>query len=418
MARRKLLLVTYHFPPSAASGAFRMLGFARHLPKFGWDPVVVAPPLVPFEPIDEELARRVPPEVAVYRVPFPSGRVMRLARRLLPHGLWMPGALAACARAVREHQPAALLTSSPPYPVHLLGGLLKLRYRLPWVIDFRDPWVATMPGFASHSLNGRWEALAERWVMNAADAVVSNAPRACAALQEAFPAHADKILTVTNGYDPEVFPPQSDPIGDGPLTVLHAGEVYGRRDPRPLLDALRGLRGRPASDRPVQVRFVGQIYSCDVPAEASRRGLDAAVMVEPQVGYAEALARMSGAGILLLLDSAGRKIGVPAKLYEYLGAGRPILALAEPDGDTAWALRTSGAVYRIAPPGDPARIEQALRELVPLAAAGRSAAPARDGPAPFTRERLARELAGILDAALSSAPAVRRAGACRLAAGY
>src|SRR5437870_4111524 len=110
---RKLLLLTYHFPPTAASGTFRILGFARHLPSYGWQPVVVAPPQLPWEPIDEELVRHVPPEVIVNPVPYPAHGLTKPLRRFARHALWLPKALAAARRAVEEHRPEAVLTSSP-----------------------------------------------------------------------------------------------------------------------------------------------------------------------------------------------------------------------------------------------------------------------------------------------------------------
>ncbi|MCI0457522.1 MAG: glycosyltransferase, partial [Gemmataceae bacterium] len=243
MSRRKLLLVTYHFPPSAASGTFRMLGFARHLPHFGWDPVVVAPPHGLWDPQDEALTWQVPPETAIYRVPFPSGLATRVARRFLPNALWLPRALAACARAVREHRPEAVLTSSPPPCVHVLGRLVKLRHRIPWVADFRDPWIATTSRAGGRTFWDHLEARAERTVMRTADAILANAPQACSALQAAFPASAERMVTLTNGFDPEIFPsPSEQDVSDRPLTLLHAGEVYAGRDPRPLLEALAALR--------------------------------------------------------------------------------------------------------------------------------------------------------------------------------
>src|SRR5438105_4437845 len=128
MASRKVLILTYHFPPQAASGTFRLLGFARHLPRFGWNPVVVAPPTIPWEPMDEGLLREVPPEVEVCYIPYPRGWSVKLARRFVPNGIWMPGALATCVRAIHRHRPAALLTSGPPHCVHLLGLCLRRRF--------------------------------------------------------------------------------------------------------------------------------------------------------------------------------------------------------------------------------------------------------------------------------------------------
>src|SRR5258708_14875840 len=135
-------MATYHFPPSPASGSFRLLGFARHLPKHDWRMAVVAPPTMPWEPVDEGLSNQLPPETAVYPVPYRRGG---LVQRIAPFSVWLPRALSACRRAIAEQQPEALLTSGPPHQVHLLGLALKRRYGLPWIADFRDPWITAAP---------------------------------------------------------------------------------------------------------------------------------------------------------------------------------------------------------------------------------------------------------------------------------
>src|SRR5207248_10725875 len=111
MADRKLLILTYHFPPSAASGTFRMIGFVRHLRRFGWQTIVVAPPRLPDEPTDEGLLGRVPPETAVYRIPYPDHWLSKPIRKFFPFGVWLPMAAAGCYRAIRDHRPDAVLTS-------------------------------------------------------------------------------------------------------------------------------------------------------------------------------------------------------------------------------------------------------------------------------------------------------------------
>src|SRR5438067_12766182 len=108
MKPRTLLLVTYHFPPSAASGSFRLLGFARHLLAHGWRTVVVAPPRMPFEPVDDRLTQKVPSETIIYPVPYP--KCNRLTRRLAPFAVWIPAALDACASAIAAERPDAVLT--------------------------------------------------------------------------------------------------------------------------------------------------------------------------------------------------------------------------------------------------------------------------------------------------------------------
>jgi glycosyltransferase involved in cell wall biosynthesis len=236
--------------------------------------------------------------------------------------------------------------------------------------------------------------------MRHADAIVANAPRACALFQSAYPAHAGKIMYLTNGYDPESFPPR--PPAHRPASpvvrILHAGELYVGRDPRPLLDAIAGI---PAGTvPPFRVEFLGRalyVKGADLPADARQRGVESFVLCRGQVAYQETLAEMCQADILLLMDSPGRKIGVPAKLYEYLGAGRPILATAEPDGDVAAILRESGVACRIVPCADPARIREGIVELVRGVSSGELGAAAPEQRLRFSRQALAGQLAATLD---------------------
>ncbi len=139
---KTVLFVTYHFPPSAASGSFRLLGFAQNLPNFGWQPVVVAPPTIPWEPVDAGLAERIPAGTQVCTVPYPRSLISKPFRRLAPYAVWLGPALRMLRVAIRKYRPEAVFTSGPPHCVHLLGLWCKWRYRLPWVADFRDPWVA------------------------------------------------------------------------------------------------------------------------------------------------------------------------------------------------------------------------------------------------------------------------------------
>ena len=449
MPMRKVLLLTYHFPPSGAVAVYRMLGLVRYLPRFGWQPIVVAPPRVPWEPEDTSLLAQIPPETPIERVPFPEGFFGRIARYLAPEAHWLLPARAACNRMIPLHRPDAILTSSPPEAVHLLGRWLSRRYRLPWAACFRDPWVTnnqldySRPRLALE----RW---LERGVLERATRLIANTPLNQAGWAETYPHHAHKMLTIPNGFDPERFsalplgegaPNLSPlPLGEGPgvrvqaspavsitsralgpspliplpegegdqtsplgernrtLTILHAGEFYSGRDPRPFFDALQ------AESLPVRVELLGRQTEAlfDFPSELRQRGLDATVQLVGQVPYGEAIQRMLRADILLLVHSPGFRFSVPAKLYEYLGAGRPILALAEPDGDIAWALRESKVLHRIAPPRDVPRIRQALVELVCEVQAGRPAVPDPTARLQFTRERMAQRVAECLDLCLAA----------------
>jgi glycosyltransferase involved in cell wall biosynthesis len=380
-----------------------MLGLVRYLPRYGWQPIVVAPPRVPWEPEDASLLAQVPPETPIERVPFASGLFGKIARSFAPESGWLWQASGACKRMIREHRPEAILTSSPPGCVHLLGRRLQKRHGLPWLADFRDPWVTNHP-ISRWTLGLRYAGWLEGKVMRQANQLIANTPLNQRGWAEAYPREAHKMVTITNGYDPERFRqgqsasegPTQPLAGAGALTILHAGELYGGRDPRPLLDALQALKTERID---VQVDFLGRKTEqvVDLPAEIRRRGLEDCVRLHEQVAYEEAIRKMIRADILLLIHTPACRVGVPAKLYEYLGAGGPILALAEPDSDIAWVLRESQVLHRIAPPLDVPRIKQALVELTRAVRAGHPAVPDRTALEQFTRERMAQRFAECLD---------------------
>jgi hypothetical protein len=230
--------------------------------------------------------------------------------------------------------------------------------------------------------------------MTRATKLIANTPLNQRGWAKVFPEQAHKMVTIINGFDPERFTPSAapGPIAK-PLTILHAGELYVGRDPRPFLDVLQTERP------PLSVEFLGRktAGAFDLPTEIAARGLGDCVAQVDQVPYHEALHRMMRAGILLLIHTPGRVLGVPAKLYEYLGTGRPILALAEPAGDIAWVLRESKVLHRIAAPTDVPAIKQALLELTRAVQAGESVVPNPDALAQFTRENMARRFAACLE---------------------
>ena len=395
MESKKLLIVTYHFPPSSASGAFRLLGFARHLPSYGWNVGVVAPPTLPWEPVDRALLDRVPPSTFIEPVPYPANN--KLARRISRMGCWLPSAWRACKKVVKSFKPDVILTSGPPHEVHFLGLGLKRMSNLPWIADFRDPWYAIDRMDRGRGLTARAIVFQERLIIRGADMVVANAPGAQRIFERDYPELTNKFITLPNGYDREAFDvivPKPRPAGT-PLRVVHTGAIYLGRDPRPFLDALRFLSDNRPTPAP-EADFFGPLpqFAFDFKEELAKRALLDRVVLHGQVPYARCLEAMKGADILLLMDSPGRSVGVPAKLYEYIGAGRPILALGELGGDLEWVLRSSGVPYQIAPLDDPGRIAAALialgREVY------RATEPASRAE-PFSRETIVGRLAECLD---------------------
>ena len=403
MAHRKLLVLTYHFPPLGGAGVFRTLGFVRHLPEFGWQTVVVAPPRLPHEPTDLSLLARVPPETAVYHAPYPDCGIWKLVHRLIsPARIWLPVAAARCYQAIRRHRPDAVLTSGPPHFTHLLGRHLHRLTGLPWVADFRDPWVAGDRSPMSWKVTSR-DVKDELSVMRESNAIVVNTPGSCELSRQAYPQYAAKITAITNGYDPEAFEVNPiPPLSGSTIEIVHTGLIYAKRSPGSFLEGIRRLDPSVFAGRTVRVRLIGDLRDKAQKAAIDghiRAGLSADVSIEGRVPHNQSIRAMVEADVLLLLDSPGRQAGVPAKLYEYIGAGRPILALAESESDVAWALRESGLPHRIAPPLDADAIRTALAELLQDPATARCAVHTQRR-ARFTRKHLAGELAAVLDSCL------------------
>jgi glycosyltransferase involved in cell wall biosynthesis len=393
---RKLLILTYHFPPCAAVAVHRMVGLVRHLPASDWRSVVVAPPNPPYEPSDPGLLKSVPADsTTVISVPFAEGLWGKINRKFAPGLLWNWQAKRACVRAIREHKPDAILTSMPPHSVHEIGLALKKRFGLPWIADFRDPWFvlsSTLTGGPRDQITAR----KERETIDAADCVVGISPLYTEGLKKAYSEHAHKILTITNGYEPETFAETLVPPSRERLSILYTGELYFGRDPRAFLDAMRELHGSPDAPK-VGFDFLGRwTDKHDLPTLVKERGLESIVNVGGLVPYRECLRTMMQADILLLIHTPGYTHGLPAKIFEYLGARRPILVLTEHSGDIGWVLKESGVLHRIAPMGNAAAIKQAIAEL---ATAVRNGEPvtAGDKGVSFTRAAMAQRFAEQLD---------------------
>lgn len=347
-----------------------MLGFARHLPAEGWQVTVLYGTGNPREPLDSTLAARVPAQTEAIAVRYPRFGRFSAARwqcLLNPRRdldtMWATRAMTALRRAWQAAPFDAVLTSGPPHQVHSLGVYAKRTWGLPWVADFRDPWHTK--GLAKARVD---QLLAlEAVVWREADLLLANTPGHLAHMKHTHPDLAERAVCVPNGFDPEdyqgICPSVPRPEG---LTLCHAGELYAGRDARPLLDALSATRSLGLPHGPATLVLIGRPtdYTRALQAAAQDMGLSAQLVHRGHVPFDQCRAWLRSADILILLDSAARTFGVPAKLYEYLGARRPVLALAEPEGEVAGMLAEAGAVHRLVAPGDGAGAARALADLV------------------------------------------------------
>ncbi len=225
-------------------------------------------------------------------------------------------------------------------------------------------------------------------------------------LKAAHPAHASKVTYLTNGFDRCLLSAQIERLapkiakptgGEKRILLLHAGEIYNEQNPGGLLKALCNLQARGFDGMPrMRLRQLGSVNAdLDLDATIDRLGIRSLIELESHVPYEASLLAMMQADILVVIQTPRNRIAVPAKLYEYLGIGKPILALSH-GGDLDWVLQSSGGTHRIVAPDDAAGIERALVELSKAVVDGTAAPPPASRLYPFTREHMAERLATML----------------------
>jgi glycosyltransferase involved in cell wall biosynthesis len=356
----------------------------------------------------------VAPDVAVERAFALDTRRHLSARGRYPWWLaspdrwtsWRWGAALSGGRLIRDRRPDVLWSTYPIATAHVIGADLHRRFGIPWVADFRDPMA--QDGYPADPRIWRAFKAIEQHTLGTARWSVFTTPGAARVYENRYPRFAPNIRVLPNGYDEASFAAldgaTSGPLTPGATTLLHSGVVYpSERDPTHLFEALGRLvaAGR-FGQAPLKVRFRASANDAMLNDLARRHGLQSLVEVLPAIDYREALAEMFRADGLLILQAANCNEQIPAKLYEYLRAGRPILALTDPSGDTAGAVRDAGigAIARLDSTDD---IVAALDEFVDAIRQGRAVLPQSSAVARLERREQARDLAALLEEALLQA---------------
>jgi glycosyltransferase involved in cell wall biosynthesis len=413
---KRVLLVAFHFPPvRGSSGVQRTLAFARYLPEFGWEPAVLTVHPRAYPEVGEDLLRSVPEGLEVARAfALHAPRHLAVAGRYpllfaLPDewSTWWLGGVASGLRLLRRFRPQVLWSTFPIATAHCIGATLQRRSGLPWVADCRDSMTET--DYPPNPWRRRVYRRIERALVERAARVVFTAPGALRMYAERYPAAPSALWSViANGYDEEAFPqgaPGPAPVAGRPLKLLHSGALYpSERDPRPFYAAVAAMKAAGELDA-ARARIVLRATGYDA---HHRRLIDAAgvgdvVALEGHLPYREALAEMAAADGLLVFQASNCNHQIPAKLYEYLRAGRPILALTDPSGDTAGAVRGAG-LDTIAPLHDEGAIRAALRAFLGRLRDGTAPRPDPVAVAGASRRARARELAELLDAVVAAGP--------------
>jgi glycosyltransferase involved in cell wall biosynthesis len=415
-APRRVLFVAYQFAPSLEMGARSCAQIARYLPLHGWSPVV----LTAHEKYIEDRYRGSADEIAELDLPdaivrtrllphpfdlyrwlkstfgrktqeggasgagttveadTPLGEKGKL-RRLILSALSMPDmytgwivpAIVAGLKAARRSKAEQIFSSGPFWTNHLVGFALSYLTGLPWTAHFRDPWVAGAWESPTSAIAARLDKWLERLVVTRATAVVGVTEEHAAAFRQTYPhLPAEKFAAVPNGYDDgewDNLPTgiRRDEKSEGKFLIVYAGKFYIERDPQPLFRALKILidSGEIAREQ-IRIDLVGWCATSEgrsVREMAIECGLSDCVNILGPRSRPETLRRMTEADLLLLLAERF-VIQIPGKTYEYLRAGRPILAIT-PEGALANLLRRIGGGL-VVNPNDTAGILAAVRESV------------------------------------------------------
>lgn len=366
---RQLLLIAFHYPPTAMVGGVRPAALVKYLPRSGWECTVLTPrtegvrrdskTVIETEYQDVlqdwkarlglDRKRTVSEQVGLSSPDRPgalpaSTRIVKLARYFLsypdPLKGWMPFALEAVKELRRQNrQMDAIVTTFPPVPVHLIGRAAKSILGCPWIADFRDLWTQNLadrtPRFLQIGL--------EKRTLQTADALVTVSAPWADRLQQRYP--EKKVYTIPNGFDPDDFRSPQPPL-TREFSITYTGQLYlDRRDPTLLFQVASNLIQQgaiPASE--FRIRFYGPVEPW-LPALVQKFGLQQVVELHGPVARKDVFDHQRESQILLILPwSASTETGHhSAKLFEYFAAARPILAVGGNRGVLTEALQETGA---------------------------------------------------------------------------
>ena len=360
-----------------------MLKFAKYLPQFGWNPIILTAREQDYVLKDDSPSSEIPKGIQVVRTPAPDlyrwydnigkkrntaradlsaiavsrGRGRSFSQRLalfirsflfVPDAriAWLPFALSKALRIVKIQNIDAVMTSSPPFTTALIGGFLSRLTNLPWISDYRDPWTQAYFYFRRPQPS-RWiENTMEQQLLRRASRLVSINDRINEGLRTKYNLHHDdKWIIIPNGYDPEDFK-DIEPIIDGFFNITYTGTLHAKMHPGPLLEAAEQLcLEQPEFAKKVRLNFIGRIGD-DVAPMFRETPISSKIRTIPHIPHYKCLRYTTGADLLLLLipPSSGYELIMTGKLFEYLRSGRPILCLAE-TGEAAEIIQKANAGY-------------------------------------------------------------------------
>ena len=380
MENKKILIITYYWPPAGGPGVQRWLKFVKYLPDFSIQPIVYIPENPTYPIVDENLVNEVSDKAIVLKnkifEPYQlasflsKNKTKKISSGIIPNKkkqsfldktfLWIRGNLfipdarvfwvkpsvSYLEKYIVENNIDTIITSGPPHSLHLIGLELKQKLNLKWFADFRDPWttIGYHKSLRLSSFAAKKHKSLEHQVLNSADTIIVTSKTT----KTEFEAITTKpIAVITNGYDTEQVEKQTL---DSKFSLAHIGSFLSARNPSILWESLTELiQEIPAFKSHLEIKLIGAV-SQEVLETITQFGLNPYLNNLGYVSHNEAIAHQRKSQVLLLIeiDSEDTKSIIPGKLFEYLVSNRPIIAIGPQDSDFADIItRTNTGVFLI-----------------------------------------------------------------------
>lgn len=380
MAKKKVLIITYYWPPSGGGGVQRWLKFAKYLPENGWEPIIFTPENPEFPVLDESLQKDIASDLKVIKYPIwepyklfkkISGRPSneRVNTGLLfddkkivfteTISLWIRGNLLIpdprifwvkpAARYLRKEwgklNPDLIVTTGPPHSIHLIGMRMQNEFKVPWIVDFRDPWskLDFLQRFYPGKKAIKKQQNLEKKVLNSASAVLTVSPSWRKDIQGVT---NKKVAVITNGFDTSDFEIMKSENQAKKFRISHMGIINSLRNPKVLWQSLTELGDEiPHFKQDLELFLAGTVDPGLLKDIKEYSLLVDKIQVVPYLPHNEVVKEYKKAACLLLLlnDSEIAKGHIPGKLFEYLASGTPILALGPIDSDVSKIIEENSA---------------------------------------------------------------------------
>lgn len=349
-------MIAYHFPPiHESSGLQRTLKFATHLRSHGWQPIILTICPRAYPSTSTQLMNEIPDDIPIYRAfGLDTARHLSITGRYprflaIPdrHASWFFDGVWSGMRIINKYKPAAIWSTYPIATAHRIGCWLQRFSGLPWIADFRDP-MAQDDYPTDPAIHAAYVKIERETIRRCSKAVFAT-PGARNLYAERYQSESDdKFSVILNGYDEATFQhinPSNNNTGNAQLRLVHSGILYpSERDPTQFFRAIARLKNEGTiNQNNINILLRATGHDDVFQPELDALNISDIVTLAPRIAYREALAEMMDADGLLLFQAANCNQQIPAKAYEYLRTQRPILALTDPDGDTASTLRQAGS---------------------------------------------------------------------------